>query len=167
LHRGGGHKCTNYGGTCRLAFVFRRPKNCDNILMDLEDREAIREVLYKHCYCVDTVDADGWAGLFSEDGSFSIEPTSAGGPLGPVTGRAALREFASTAFPAAAGIHSSSNEIISVNGGEATATSYCVALLDRPHPKVATAARFDDHLRRVNGQWLISSRRVSLQMVAD
>jgi ketosteroid isomerase-like protein len=135
--------------------------------MDLEDREAIKEVLYKHCYCVDRIDADEWAALFCEDGSFSIEATPVGGPLGPVTGRAALREFGATAFPAAAGIHSSSNEIISITGDEATASSYCVALLDRPHPRVATAARFEDRLRKVDGRWLISSRRVSLQMVAE
>jgi hypothetical protein len=134
--------------------------------MDLEDREAIKEVLYKHCYCVDSIDPDGWAALFSEDGSFSIDPTSAGGPLEPVIGRAALCEFASTAFPAAAGIHSSSNEMISVKGDEATASSYCVALLDKP-PRVATAAQFEDDLRKVDGQWLITSRRVSLRMVAD
>jgi ketosteroid isomerase-like protein len=136
--------------------------------VDLDDREAIRQVLYRHCYCVDEVDADAWATMFTEDGSFAILSAPAGMRFDPVVGRAALREFASNMFPLAAGMHTSANEMITINGDEATVTSYCVALRDAsPNPLVATAARFEDLLRKVDGEWLIYSRRVSLRMITQ
>ncbi len=133
--------------------------------MDLEDREAIKQVLYRHCYCVDEVDADAWAMLFTEDGSNSIVSAPGGMRFDPVVGRTALREFASKMFPLATGMHISANEMITINGDEATVTSYCFALRDAsPSPVVATAARFEDVFRKVDGEWLISSRRVSVLM---
>jgi hypothetical protein len=136
--------------------------------MDLDDREAIKQVLYRHCYCVDEIDAESWATLFTEDGSFAIVSAPAGISLDPVVGRAALREFGSQMFPLAAGMHISANEIITIDGDEATSTSYCAALRDAsPNPAVATAARFEDVLRKVDGEWLIVSRRVSLRMITQ
>ncbi len=136
--------------------------------MDLDDREAIKQVLYRHCYCVDEIDADAWPTLFTEDGSFHIVSAPGGIHFDPVVGRAALHEFASKMFPLAAGMHTSANEMIAIDGDEATATSYCVALRDAsPNPLVATAARFEDVLRKVDGEWLISSRQVSLRMITQ
>jgi hypothetical protein len=136
--------------------------------MNLDDREAIKQVLYRHCYCVDEIDADAWARLFTEDGTFHIVSAPGEMHFDPVVGRAALREFGSNMFPLAAGMHTSANEMITIDGDEATVTSYCVALRDAtPNALVATAARFEDVLRKVDGNWLIFSRRVSLRMITQ
>ncbi len=135
--------------------------------MELEDLEGIRNLLSGHCYCVDEVDADGFVALFTEDGSFSFDSESVQIPLPPVVGKAALHEFAATSFPLAAGVHFSTNERITVNGDEATAISYAIALRDPDNPRITTAARMSDRLRKVDGQWLISSRVVRLKLVGE
>jgi uncharacterized protein (TIGR02246 family) len=126
--------------------------------MDVEHREAIRELLHRYCHYVDAGDADRWAGLYAEDGSFDL---GMGGS--PIRGRVALREFA-TAFRAGTGLHLSANPIISIDGDEATVSSYVVVIGGREDPKINLAGRYDDRLRQIDGVWLIRSRCLSPQM---
>jgi hypothetical protein len=126
--------------------------------MDVENREAIRELLHRYCHYVDAGDADKWAGLYVEDGSFDL-----GTGRGPIQGRAALREFAA-AFRAGTGLHLSANPIISIEGDEATVSSYVVVIGGGDDPKINLAGRYADRLRQVGGEWLIWSRCLYPQM---
>ena len=126
--------------------------------MDVENREAIRELLHRYCHYVDAGDADKWAGLYVEDGSFDL-----GTGRGPIQGRAALREFAA-AFRAGTGLHLSANPIISIEGDEATVSSYVVVIGGAGDPKINLAGRYEDRLRQVGGEWLIWSRCLYPQM---
>jgi uncharacterized protein (TIGR02246 family) len=128
------------------------------VVMDVDDREAIRELLHRYCHYVDAGDADKWADLYVEDGSFDL-----GTGRGPIQGRAALRKFA-TAFRAGAGLHLSANPIISVEGEEATVSSYVVVIGGAEDPKINLAGRYEDHLRQAGGEWLIRSRCLHPQM---
>jgi hypothetical protein len=126
--------------------------------MDVENREAIRELLHRYCHYVDAAATDKWAGLYAEDGSFDLGTGS-----GPIQGREALRAFAA-AFRADTGLHLSANPVISIEGDEATVSSYVVVIGGREDPKVNLAGRYEDRLRRVGGEWFIWSRCLHPQM---
>jgi len=123
--------------------------------MTTEDRESIRELLHKYCHYADAPDADKWAALFTEDGSFHIGSE-------PVEGRPALRELAS-GF-AGGGMHVSANAVISLEGDRATVSSYVLLLGGAEDPTVRLGGRYEDILRKVDGEWLFASRQFSIQM---
>lgn len=134
--------------------------------MDLEDKEEIRDLLCEFCLRADAADADGWAGLFCDDGTFTSDPGPTLAQVEPLIGREALHGYALAKFPAINGVHLSTNAVIRVSGDQATASSYVVFILDRPQPRVATAGRFEDRLVKVNGQWRFASRHVTFKMMA-
>jgi hypothetical protein len=84
-----------------------------------------------------------------------------GGP--PITGKEALRQFASARQPGV-NIHLSSNAVISVEGDEASVKSYVVVIGPQDNPGVRLAGRYNDRLRRVEGQWRFASRQLHPQM---
>jgi SnoaL-like domain len=133
--------------------------------MEHDDRVAIQNVLNWHCIYIDEVDPVRWADLFTEDGSFSFDPSSLSIPMPPAVGREALLNFGRTSFPIAAGVHFAGNAIIDIEGDEANVLSYAIAFQGRPQPHIGTAARFRDHFRKVDGKWLIASRVVSLRIM--
>ena len=62
-------------------------KNTETLLQEVIDREAIRTLPVRYCHCVWQKNLDGYADLFTEDGSFSTnDPT-----LPRAQGRTALR----------------------------------------------------------------------------
>jgi hypothetical protein len=130
--------------------------------MTIDDREAIRDVLSRYCHYVDAGEGDKWAELFTEDGSFGREGGSFDIGVGPFVGRAALRKMASRFR--ADGLHFSANPVITVDGDDATVTSYVLVLQGREHPEVRMSGRYEDRLRKVDGRWLFSSRHLSTDM---
>lgn len=126
--------------------------------MTIEDRAAIQDLLYQYCHYADAADTDGWLSLYVEDGSLDM---GMGGP--PIDGKEALRGFASARRPGV-GLHLCANPVISVDGDEATAASYVVVLGGNDDPKVRLAGRYEDRLRKVDGQWRFISRRLQPQM---
>jgi len=133
--------------------------------MTIDDKEAIRQVLHRYCHYVDAGDADKWAELFTSDGSFDSEGGSFDLDPGPFVGRAALRDMA-THFRADA-LHFSANAVFRVEGDEATVSSYVLVVQGREDPDVRMAGRYEDRFRKVDGQWLFSSRRLKTQMQRD
>jgi ketosteroid isomerase-like protein len=123
--------------------------------MTTEDREAIRELLHRYCHHADAPDAEKWAALYTEDGSFRMGSE-------PVEGRPALHELAS-GF-AGGGMHVSANAVISLKGDEATVSSYVVLLGGTDDPAVRLGGRYEDRLRKVDGEWLFASRQFSIQL---
>jgi uncharacterized protein (TIGR02246 family) len=130
--------------------------------MTISDRDAIRELLYAYCQCVDTGDADGWADLFTDDGTFTRDGGSFDLPDGAIVGRAALHRMASKFL--ADGLHVSANEVMTIDDDQATVTSYVLVLHGDENPGVRLGGRYHDQLRKVNGRWLFSSRRLAVQM---
>jgi hypothetical protein len=130
--------------------------------MTIDDREAILEVLSRYCHYVDGGEADKWAELFTEDGSFARAGGSFDIGVGPFSGRAALRKMAS--HFRADGLHFSANPVITVDGDEATVSSYVLVLQGREHPEVRMSGLYQDRLQKVDGQWLFSSRHLTTEM---
>jgi hypothetical protein len=128
--------------------------------MTIEDIEATRELLHRYCHYADAADTDGWLPLYVEDGWLEM-----GMQLPRMTGREALRQFASARQPGA-NIHLSSNAVISVEGDEASVVSYVVVIGPQENPAVRLAGRYEDRLRRVEGRWRFASRKLDPQMRA-
>lgn len=123
--------------------------------MTIEDNEQIRELFARYCHYVDAANADKWADLFVDKGALIL---NMGGP--PIEGRAAIRSFAS-ALSAGTGLHLSANPVISVTGDDATAESYVVVIGGGDDPQLRIGGRYQDQLRRVDGEWKFVRRELS------
>lgn len=142
-------------------------------LREANDRAQIEALMWRYVRALDSLDADAYASLFTEDGQFGAGPNA-------TKGRAALREMVANmasgrAEREAAGesatppmYHVITNSNIEFTG-ENTAHYYSYWMTvfgasgqDSP-PRVAAAGRGVDELVRVDGQWLIRSRNVAPQ----
>lgn len=132
----------------------------------LEDKDEIRDLICKYCFCLDEHDFKEWAKLFTEDGIFDASF------LGTAQGRPALQEFMEGIVPTTdegpARKHIMSNVHITVNGDTAEGTSYY--LMVRGHAKeakIGASGRYFDTFARVDGKWLFKVRRVTMELIGD
>lgn len=126
------------------------------------DRAAIQELMWRYVRALDTFDAEAYAAVFTEDGSF-----------GQTKGREALKQMirnlaqnrTADSPPMYHVIANSHIEFIDEN--TARFHSYWMTVFgaagEGGAPRVAAAGRGVDELVRVNGQWLIRSRNVAPQ----
>lgn len=134
----------------------------------LEEKDAIHETIANYCFYVDAGELDKWADLFTDDGIFDA------GDLGRCTGKDAIRAFIeptlrpwSKTMPPAK--HCVMNEIITVNGTEATAKSYIVVIVAKGEGELVTslAGRYEDQLVKQGVRWLFKSRKVHPDLMGD
>jgi uncharacterized protein (TIGR02246 family) len=113
-----------------------------------EDREEIRELLARYNHAVDSHQVEEWAGLFTDDGVFD----SGGRTL---KGADELRSFAESV---PVGLrHVVANEIIDLDGDQATVRAYLFILAGKP-AAIATTGVYEDEVRRVDGRWRFARR---------
>ncbi len=115
-----------------------------------EDRAAIRDLLARYCHNFDSGDADGVAGLFTEDGVF--DPGVAG--FEPVEGREVIRGFVGS-LPASLVHHMTTDAAYDVDGDIATGVASFMAVAKGAF---VTVGRYHDDLVRVAGAWRIRRR---------
>ena len=136
-------------------------------------RAEIQELMWRYIRALDTLDAEAYAQVFTEDGQFRSGASAE-------KGRAALRQMIEglrkdRADREAKGepksppmYHVITNDYIEfVDANHARYHSYWMTVFgasgqDTP-PRVAAAGRGVDELVRVNGSWLIQSRDVAPQ----
>src|SRR4051812_18129535 len=135
----------------------------------LIDRDAIHEVMQKYVWSVDSGDADGYASVFTEDAVIDSN-----GAL--IRGHAAIRKVVTDlqaryaanraeGKPAGHLYHVISNESISLVGAtEAVYRSYWQTMRkgDDKHYAAGGFGTSEDHLVKVNGRWLIQSRKLTV-----
>ncbi len=132
----------------------------------LEEKDAIHETLANYCFYFDGGEFERWVGLFTEDGTFDA------GRLGVHRGKEALRAFLKT-IPLTNGLpmlkHCVMNEIIKVNGNEATAKSYIVVVRSKGEGVLVNglAGRYEDHLVKEGDRWLFKTRKVHFDLMGD
>lgn len=139
------------------------------VLRNLADREAIREVMQKYVWSVDSLDADGYVSVFTEDAVIDSNGTLINGHQairGVVTGMAA-RQAANRAEgkPIGALYHVISNERIELLGpAEAIYRSYWQTLRKGQDQRYTAGGfgRSEDRLVKRDGQWLIASRKLTV-----
>ena len=132
-------------------------KNTEELIRELLDREAIRDLPKRYCHCVWTNDLDGIVNLFSDDGSIIME--SSKGPQ-TTTGhdklRKAFRRVVDDLGPRPY-IH---NHVIELkDASHATGTCY-VELRDSKHDmKWLGTGYYNDEYVKAGDQWKFKSRR--------
>jgi 3-phenylpropionate/cinnamic acid dioxygenase small subunit len=143
------------------------------MLREMQDRAAIEALMWRYVRALDTLDADAYAAVFTEDGSFGSGSQARKGRadlrkmvLDLKKGRADREAAGQPASPPMYHVITNDN-LEFVNANEARYHSYWMTVFgaagqDTP-PRVAAAGRGIDELVRVNGQWLIKNRNVAPQ----
>ena len=142
------------------------------ILREAQDRAAIEALMWRYVRALDSMDADGYAAVFTEDGTFGSGNTQRKGRADLKAMVADLKkgrdERAAAGTPSAPMYHVIANHQVTFTGAnEARYDSYWMTVFgangaDTP-PRVAAAGRGVDQLVRVNGEWLIKNRNVAPQ----
>ena len=116
------------------------------------DSAEIASLLSRYAHYADAQDADGFVGLFTDDGVWDL------GVSGRYVGHDAIRGFFSK-IPAG-GRHVTSNYAIEVSrDGTAEARSYVTLMgLVEGHPVIRGAGTYEDQLVRIGCDWKILSR---------
>ena len=134
-------------------------KSTDQLVRDLLDREALRELTYKYCMYVWAKDAMGLVNLFTDDGTFDYEPLPPA-PRQTTTGRKALIEFYTgtnnqVQYPF---IH---NHVITLNGNTATANCYADVHRQREGKWQLSKGLYRDTYQRVGEEWKFKVRHLT------
>lgn len=120
----------------------------------LEDREAIRELMYTYGKLLDEKDLVAYSELFAKDGVWEGGIGSAKGPaeiyqmLDTVFSRAGANEFGNS-------YHIISDIMIAVDGDAATSRSHWTWIVEGPDgtPKGQRSGHYEDRLVREDGAW--------------
>ena len=129
-------------------------------VQQLEDQEAIRQVLIAYGEYLDGRDYAGYASLFARDGTWTGGFGSATGPAGI---QAMLEKNLGKAEPGfinKSSFHLMTTEVVTVDGDTATARSRYTFFTASPDnkPVPSIAGRYVDEFVRENGQWKINRR---------
>jgi hypothetical protein len=122
----------------------------------LEDKEAIRDLLFRYCYGTDAGNVEQWVAGFTDDCVWD------GGPFGVCNGKAEMRAFYAKGVEQARTMrHLTLNTVIGVQVDRAHAVSY-VALLQvaATGTNIMFTGFYDDSLVRLDGHWRISDRKL-------
>ena len=142
-------------------------EDAQSALQKLLDRAEIEELVTRYVTALDTLDADAYEGVFTEDGEYDV--------TGNVyRGRAAIRKIvtdlqASRARNDAAGTPSprlyhvmsnSSIEILDASNARHQSYAQTVRLADNGQFAAGFMGRYEDVLVKIDGRWLIKSRKL-------
>jgi uncharacterized protein (TIGR02246 family) len=142
------------------------------VLREAQDRAAIEALMWRYVRALDSMDPDGYAAVFTEDGTFGSGSTQRKGRADLKAMVADLKkgrdDRAAAGNPSAPMYHVIANHQVTFTGpNEARYDSYWMTVFGANGPdtpvRVAAAGRGVDQLVRVNGQWLIKNRNVAPQ----
>ena len=121
----------------------------------LEDKDAIRELLHRYCFCMDEGRFVELGALFTEDGEWIAPYRSARGP----TEIATWLQQSVPAQPRR--MHFVMNSIIDCDGARALARSnYLVAIEGANGPMASVCGTYDDVLAKTADGWRFQRRRL-------
>ena len=157
------------GVTAVAAFFHSGPTSAQSadLLRQLNDRAEIEELVALYVHALDTLDADAYESVFTEDAVYET-------PMGVYEGRAAIRKIvtdlqASRARAEAAGTeplalyHVMSNSSIElIDADEARHKSYAQTVSAREGGQfvVGFMGRYEDVIVKRDGRWQIQSRKL-------
>jgi ketosteroid isomerase-like protein len=137
----------------------------DERLLELEDREQIRQLFVDYAGYLDTADHAGYASLFASDGVLNAQLGEAVGPAAiEALLDATLSPEVRATFPPA--VHVMNNQRIDVDGDTATTSVLWFYLTtdDDGSPVVLQAGRYVDDLVREAGRWKLKRHDISRLM---
>jgi uncharacterized protein (TIGR02246 family) len=126
----------------------------------LEDQEAIRQVLIAYGEYLDARDYAAYASLFARDGTWTGGFGSATGPAGIQAMLERNLGRPEPGFINRSNFHLMTTMSVEVRGDTATARSRYLFFTATPEnrPQAALAGRYEDELVREDGQWKIRRR---------
>jgi uncharacterized protein (TIGR02246 family) len=143
-----------------------------SVMQEASDRAAIEDLMWRYARALDTLNADAYAAVYTDDGQFGTGANATKGHealknmvLGVKKGR---DERAAKGEKSPGTLHMDANHtIVFQDKDHATYHSYWITMFpgqgaDKP-PSVGAVGRGVDELVRVNGKWLIKLRNVTPQ----
>ena len=134
-------------------------KPIEDVVAEMADREAIRDLPQRYCDCVWRADVDGIVDLFTADGAF-IAPRHGRDVV--TQGREALRKMygEGPGFTPRPYVH---NHVISLQGdGRATGRCYTEIRAADRNMEWAGAVWYADEYAKVGDAWKFASRHVTV-----
>lgn len=124
--------------------------------LTIGDRFAIVQLVERADNCASERDADGYAALFTEDGSML-------GAMGTAIGCDALRQTVSRVWATepAGTLHLTLNAAIDDSGDDPIVNSTMLLVQPGSPPQMVGVARIRQRIRRTNDEWLISERAIT------
>ncbi len=134
-------------------------KTSEQLLQELLDREAIRDLPIRYCHCVWQRDVDGIVDLFTEEGSINL----AGPDRPPTKGRANLLDVYKRALDDLRPRPFIHNHVVELQGPDrARGTCYVEIRAVRDGESVIGAGHYEDEYVKVGDEWKFRSRDVSM-----
>ena len=118
-----------------------------------EDHVAIRNLAGRYSQALDLGDPAAWAEVFTDDGV--MEMVAQGYEIKGET----LRSLPRDGEPSS-GRHIPTTFVIDGAGDEATMRSYVTVVSTDDPARIVFQGRYEDRLRRVDGEWRIAHRRI-------
>ncbi len=135
-------------------------KNKDQLIDEMLDREAIKDLPVRYCHYVWTNNLEGILSLFTDDGLFSTE-----GPTEPyaIKGQAELRKFYST-IPDRVGARPFIHNIVVdlKNAKQATGACYLELRSAAQQMKWMGTGYYDDEYEKAGDRWKFKARRFKM-----
>lgn len=120
----------------------------------IADRISILELLDRHQIYIDLRDADGYAGLYADDGSYES-------PFGASKGTHQIKEMflglLASGFTAGKR-HMTGPVMIDIDRDQANVVSYWWVAETEAAPAVFATGAYHDRLRKIDGRWRIAHR---------
>ena len=138
-------------------------KNTETLVQEMLDREEIRTLPVRYCDCVWQKNVDGYANLFTEDGSFGTNDPS----LPRAQGRAALHSMIGGQLDVSKPRPFIHNHVVELLGPDrAKGTCYVEVRLLRDGKKWLMTGWYNDEYAKVGGEWKFKSRQITTDSFA-
>jgi uncharacterized protein (TIGR02246 family) len=147
-----------------LAMTLQAPAAADDadVLRQAEDRAAIEHLLWRYVRALDSMDAEAYAAVFTEDGQFGTGDTATRGRAALQAMVEGLRQGRNESSPPM--YHVIANSYLEfIDEDHARFHSYWMTVFGaagEAQTRVAAAGRGIDELVRTDAGWLIQSRNV-------
>jgi hypothetical protein len=133
----------------------------EEMLQQVSDREAIRDLALRYCHVVWRADLDDYPKLFAEDGVMTW--TDPGHRL-PVKGHAALRELVDILVPVRRNRPFLHNHIVQLLGPDTAKGQCCVEVRNILDGKEGyLVVYYEDDYTKIDGEWKFKQREMTIE----
>ncbi len=134
-------------------------KTTEQLVSDLLDREAIRDLPKRYCHCVWQNDLEGIVSLFTADGSFTVKGRRS---ERTIKGREELRKMYQQSVADLTPLPYVHNHVVELKGnGRAIGTCYVELREKSGAMNWIGTGYYDDQYLKVGEEWKFASRRMT------
>ena len=137
-------------------------KSLEEKVQELWDREQIRSLTYAYGQCLEQMDAEALAELFTEDGAMDFSSVG----WGVKQGRQAIKEFYPNTWRQRVKPFFTNHYIVFDDANHAHGWCWLDNRLKDGDKSIIGCGRLHDNYEKVNGKWLFKRRRVEIFFMA-